>query len=96
MSRGAVVAAEMTDQVRDTIMTSWQRSWQWNVSAGHIDPCYVRDPGLDTPLTRSALPVLQSLMDEGLEGRPVSVTLTDAGGVVLCRADGRPQSGAAP
>ena len=37
MSRGAVVAAEMTDQVRDTIMTSWQRSWQWNVSAGHID-----------------------------------------------------------
>ena len=85
MSRGAVVAAEMTDQVRDTIMASWQRSRQWNVSAGHIDPCYVRDPGLDTPLTRSALPVLQSLMDEGLEGRPVSVILTDAGGVVLCR-----------
>jgi sigma-54 dependent transcriptional regulator, acetoin dehydrogenase operon transcriptional activator AcoR len=105
MSRGAVVAAEMTDgtgsararqrfpaaqplapgQVRDTIMASWQRSRQWNVSADHIDPCYVRDPGLDTPLTRSALPVLQSLMDEGLEGRPVSVILTDAGGVVLCR-----------
>ena len=72
-------------QVRDTIMASWQRSRQWNVSAGHIDPCYVRDPGLDTPLTRSALPVLQSLMDEGLEGLPVSVILTDADGVVLCR-----------
>ena len=85
MSRGAVVAAEMTGQVRDTIMASWQRSRQWNVSADHIDPCYVRDPGLDTPLTRSALPVLQSLMGDGLEGRPVSVILTDAGGVVLCR-----------
>ena len=105
MSRGAVVAAEMTDgagsararqrflaaqpvepgQVRDTIMASWQRSRQWNVAAGHIDPCYVRDPGPGTPLTRSALPVLQSLMDEGLEGRPASIILADAGGVVLCR-----------
>jgi transcriptional regulator of acetoin/glycerol metabolism len=105
MSRGAVVAAEMTDgtglararqrllaaqpvepgQVRDMILASWQRSRQWNVAAGHIDPCYVRDPGLDTPLTRSALPVLQSVLGEGLEGRPVGVILTDAGGVVLCR-----------
>src|SRR5207249_11694821 len=72
-------------QVRDTILASWQRSREWNVAAGHIDPCYVRDPGLDTPLTRSALPVLQSLLSEGLEGRPVSVILTDARGVVLCR-----------
>jgi transcriptional regulator of acetoin/glycerol metabolism len=105
MSRGTVVAAEMTDgtgsararqrflaeqppepgQVRDTIMASWQRSRQWNVAAGHIDPCYVRDPGLGTPLTRSALPVLQSLLGEGLEDWPVSVILSDAGGVVLCR-----------
>jgi sigma-54 dependent transcriptional regulator, acetoin dehydrogenase operon transcriptional activator AcoR len=105
MSRGAVVAAEMTDgtgsararqrflaeqplepgQVRDTIMASWQRSRQWNVAAGRIDPCYVRDPGPGTPLTRSALPVLQSLLGEGLEDWPVGVILTDAGGVVLCR-----------
>ena len=105
MSRGAVVAAELTDRtgsagarqrflaaqplepghIRDTITASWQRSRQLTVAAGDSDPCYVRDPGLDTPLTRSALPVLQSLMDEGLEGRPVSVILTDAGGVVLCR-----------
>jgi hypothetical protein len=28
--------------------------------------------------TRSALPVLQSLLGEGLEGQPVSVILTDA------------------
>jgi sigma-54 dependent transcriptional regulator, acetoin dehydrogenase operon transcriptional activator AcoR len=105
MSRGEVVAAEMTDgtrlararqrflaaqpvepgQVRDTIMASWQRSRQWNVAAGHIDPCYVRDPDLDTPLARSALPVLQSVLGEGLEGRPVGGILTDAGGVVLRR-----------
>jgi sigma-54 dependent transcriptional regulator, acetoin dehydrogenase operon transcriptional activator AcoR len=72
-------------QVRDMILASWQRSRQWNVAADHIDPCYVRDPGLDTPLIRSALPVLQSLLGEGLEGQPVSVILTDARGVVLCR-----------
>ena len=47
--------------------------------------CYVRDPGPGTPLTRSALPVLQSLLGEGLEGQPASVILTDARGVVLCR-----------
>ena len=47
-------------QVRDTILASWQRSRRWNVAAGHIDPCYVRDPGPGTPLTRSALPVLQT------------------------------------
>ena len=35
--------------------------------------------------TRSALPVLQSLLGEGLEGQPASVILTDARGVVLCR-----------
>ena len=71
--------------VRDTILASWQRSRRWNVTAGHIDPCYVRDPGPGTPLTRSALPVLQSLLGEGLEGQPVSVILTDARGVVLWR-----------
>ena len=67
------------------ILASWQRSRRWNVAAGHIDPCYVRDPGPGTPLTRSALPVLQSLPGEGLEGQPVSVILTGARGVVLCR-----------
>ena len=72
-------------QVRDTILASWQRSRRWNVAAGHIDPCYVRDPGPGPPLTRNALPVLQSLPGEGLEGQPVSVILTGARGVVLCR-----------
>jgi hypothetical protein len=86
-ARQRFLAAEPVEpgQVRDTILASWQRSRQWNVAAGHIDPCYVRDPGPGTPLTRSALPVLQSLQGEGLEGQPVSVILTDARGVVLRR-----------
>jgi sigma-54 dependent transcriptional regulator, acetoin dehydrogenase operon transcriptional activator AcoR len=48
-------------QVRDTILASWWRSREWNVAADHIDLSYVRDPDLDTPLTRSALPVLRDL-----------------------------------
>ena len=83
-------------QVRDTILASWWRSRRWHVAADRIDLSYVRDPDLDTPLTRSALPVLQSLLGEGLEGQPVSVILTDARGVVLCLLTGRPRSGAAP
>jgi len=71
-------------QVRDTILASWRRSREWHVAAGRIDPCYVRDPDLDTPLTRAALPVLQNLR-ENLAGQPVSVILTDAHGVALCR-----------
>jgi transcriptional regulator of acetoin/glycerol metabolism len=72
------------DQVRDTILASWWRSRRWNVAADHIDLSYVRDPDLDTPLTRSALPVLRNLR-EHLDGQPISVILTDATGVVLTR-----------
>jgi len=72
------------DQVRDTILASWWRSRRWNVAADHIDLSYVRDPNLDTPLTRSALPVLRNLR-EHLDGQPISVILTDASGVVLTR-----------
>ncbi len=72
------------DQVRDTILASWWRSRRWNVAADHIDLSYVRDPDLDTPLTRSALPVLKNLR-EHLDGQPISVILTDAAGVVLTR-----------
>jgi transcriptional regulator of acetoin/glycerol metabolism len=71
-------------QVRDTILASWRRSREWLVAADRIDPSYVRDPDLDTPLTRTALPVLQNLR-ENLQGQPVSVILTDAHGVALCR-----------
>jgi len=71
-------------QVRDTILASWWRSRRWNVAADHLELSCVRDPDLDTPLTRSALPVLRSLR-ESLEGQPVSVILADARGVVLSR-----------
>ncbi len=71
-------------RVRDTILASWWRSREWNVAADRIDLSYVRDPDLDTPLTRGALPVLRKLRDN-LEGQPVSVMLTDARGVLLSR-----------
>ncbi len=71
-------------QVRDTILASWRRSLQWHVAADHVGLSYVRDPDLDTPLTRTALPVLQNL-HESLQGEPVSVILTDAHGVALSR-----------
>ncbi len=85
-ARERFLAAEPVEagQVRDTILASWWRSRRWNVAADHIDLCYVRDPDRDTPLTRSALPVLRSLR-ENLEGQPISVILTDARGVVLSR-----------
>src|SRR6266513_4369568 len=71
-------------RVRDTILASWRRSREWHVAADRIDLSYVGDPGLDTPLTRNALPVLQNL-HENLEGQPISVILTDAHGVALSR-----------
>jgi sigma-54 dependent transcriptional regulator, acetoin dehydrogenase operon transcriptional activator AcoR len=72
------------DQVRDTILASWRRSQRWQVAADHIDLAYVRNPDVDTPLTRSALPVLRHLR-EHLDGQPISVILTDPAGVVLTR-----------
>jgi transcriptional regulator of acetoin/glycerol metabolism len=72
------------DQVRDTILASWWRSREWHVAADRIELSYVRDPDLDTPLTRNALPVLTNLR-ESLDGQPISIILTDARGVVLSR-----------
>ncbi len=71
-------------QVRDPILASWWRSRDWNVPADRIELSYIRDPDLDTPLTRSALPVLRHLR-ENVDGQPISVILTDAAGVVLAR-----------
>ena len=71
-------------QVRETILASWRRCRQWHVAADRIDLSYARDPDLDTPLTRNALPVLQSLRDS-VQGEAVSVILTDAHGVALSR-----------
>ena len=73
-------------QVRDAILASWWRSRRWNVAADRIDLSYQRDPDLDTPLTRSALPVLRHLR-EHLDGQPISIILTDQAGLVLTRLD---------
>ena len=62
-ARERFLAAEPVEpgQVRDMILASWWRSRRWHVAADRIDLCYVRDPDLDTPLTRNALPVLHNL-----------------------------------
>jgi sigma-54 dependent transcriptional regulator, acetoin dehydrogenase operon transcriptional activator AcoR len=85
-TRERFLTAETVDpnQVRDTILASWWRSKRWHVAADRIDLAYTGDPNLDTPLTRSAVPVLKNLR-EHLEGQPISVILTDASGVVLSR-----------
>ena len=71
-------------QVREEILASWRRSREWHVAADRIDLSYCRDPDLDTPLTRTALPLLRNLR-ENLQGEMVSVILTDAHGVALSR-----------
>jgi transcriptional regulator of acetoin/glycerol metabolism len=71
-------------RVRDTILASWRRSRGGNVAADHIEMPYIRDPDLDTPLTRSAGPVLR-LLCEQLTGQPISVVLTNQAGLVLSR-----------
>jgi transcriptional regulator of acetoin/glycerol metabolism len=85
-ARERFLAAEPVEpgQVRETILASWRRCREWHVAADRIDLSYVRDPDLDTPLTRTALPVLRNLR-ESLQGEPVSVILTDAHGVALSR-----------
>jgi transcriptional regulator of acetoin/glycerol metabolism len=74
-------------QVRDSILASWLRSKRSNVAADRIEMPYVRDPNLDTPLTRSAEPVLRRLHEQ-LAGQPVSIVLTDHAGLVLSRLTG--------
>lgn len=71
-------------EVRDTILKSWRRSKSLRVAADHIQLPYVKDPEQDTPLTRSAAPILRRLQDQ-LNDLPVSVILTDPHGVVLDR-----------
>jgi sigma-54 dependent transcriptional regulator, acetoin dehydrogenase operon transcriptional activator AcoR len=90
-AREKFLTAETVDpyHVRDTILASWWRSRRSRVAADRIDLSYIRDPNLDSPLTRSAMPVLRSLRN-ALDGQPISVILTDADGLVLSRlaADG--------
>src|SRR5215468_38721 len=71
-------------EVREPIVASWWRSRKWSVSADRIELSYIRDPDLDIPLTRSALPVLRQLR-ENMADQPISAILTDAAGIVLSR-----------
>ncbi|MBA3800729.1 MAG: GAF domain-containing protein, partial [Geodermatophilaceae bacterium] len=71
-------------QVRAPILASWQRSCDLEVSADRIEMSYVRDPDLDTPLTRASEPVMRSL-GEQLDGQSISIVLTDPSGLVLRR-----------
>ncbi len=86
MSRVRFLTAEPIDPagVRAPILASWQRSRQLQVDADEIELPYLRDPDIDTPLTRTALPVLRNLR-EALDGQPVSIILTDPAGLVLSR-----------
>jgi transcriptional regulator of acetoin/glycerol metabolism len=74
-------------EVREPILASWWRSREWNVPADRIELSYIREPDLNTPLTRSAIPILRQLR-ENLDGQPIGVILTDTAGVVLSRMTG--------
>jgi transcriptional regulator of acetoin/glycerol metabolism len=77
------------NQVRDTILASWQRSRHSSVPADRINLPYINDTNLDTPLIRAAEPVLARL-GEQLDGQPISLILTDPHGVVLTQHTGDP------
>ncbi len=73
--------------VRGSILASWKRSRDLGVAADHVEQPYRNDPEVDTPLTRTAGPVLRSLRGQ-LDGQPMSVVLTDPTGLVLSRETG--------
>lgn len=73
--------------VREPIVVSWRRSRDLEVAADQISLPYVRDFDLDTPLGRTADPVLRNLREQ-LDGQPLSIILTDPTGMVLSRRTG--------
>jgi len=73
--------------VRGPILASWRRSRDLKVAADQIELPYISDAEFDTPLARSAEPVLRSLREQ-LDGQPVSIILTDSTGLVLSRLSG--------
>jgi sigma-54 dependent transcriptional regulator, acetoin dehydrogenase operon transcriptional activator AcoR len=83
------VEADQPRGVRNSILASWWRSRASKVAADRLELQYVRDPDLDTPLCRSAEPVLLRLGQQ-LEGQAVSIVLTDSSGTVLSRRTSEP------
>ncbi|MGX7678120.1 sigma-54-dependent Fis family transcriptional regulator [Jatrophihabitans sp. DSM 45814] len=90
-TRVRFLTAEPTEasRVRPAILASWRRSRDLKVAADKIELPYIRDPNLDTRLTRSAEGVLRRLHEQ-LDGQPVSIILTDATGLVLSRRSADP------
>lgn len=78
------VDAPAPDRARAALVdASRQRSRDYGVDSAVGLPAY-REPNLDVPLVRAALPVLDGLLAH-LSADPVSVMLTDREGVVLVR-----------
>jgi sigma-54 dependent transcriptional regulator, acetoin dehydrogenase operon transcriptional activator AcoR len=75
--------------VRRLILTSWERSQEHNVARDQVAVPYMRAPDLETPLARSAAPILDSLHEQ-LSGDPVSIILTDQAGLVIDRRSASP------
>jgi transcriptional regulator of acetoin/glycerol metabolism len=88
-ARDRFLAFEPVDKtlVREPILASWGRSREWNVAPDRLDLSYLRAPDLDSALARAAGPVLRHLHTQ-LDGQPISIVLTDAGGIVLFRFTG--------
>jgi len=89
VARDRFLAAEPVDPgaVREPILASWWRSRGWNVAADRLDLTYLGNPDLESPLARTAEPVLRHLHAQ-LDGQPISIVLTDACGLVLFRFTG--------
>ena len=85
-ARERFLAAEAVgDQaVRRLILTSWKRSQDHKVDSDRVAVPFLRDPDLETPLARSAAPILDALHQQ-LSGEPVSIILTDQAGLVVDR-----------
>jgi transcriptional regulator of acetoin/glycerol metabolism len=71
-------------QLHAAVLATWLRSRDLRLGTGTTEAKYVGKPDVDTPLTRSAEQVLRRLGQQ-LDGRPVSIVLTDPTGVVLSR-----------
>lgn len=70
--------------VTDVIMSSWRRSQELCIDTDRLTPTYLPELDLETPLARTAAPILGQLLNE-LANEPVGVILTDSNGVVLQR-----------
>jgi sigma-54 dependent transcriptional regulator, acetoin dehydrogenase operon transcriptional activator AcoR len=73
--------------VRSAILASWHRSRDLKIAADRILQDHTPEVDLDTPLTRTAAPVLRQLRQQ-LDDQPMSIILTDPAGLVLSRQTG--------